>query len=205
MEDLKFTIARNISQLRKINSITQAELAEKLNYSDKAISKWERGESVPDVAVLKQIADMFDVTVDYLLTKDHTEYNKQHRNISKRRYKNRVAVTLMSIVLALGVALTTFVLITMVTGQVRLTWTAFIVAIPVMCIVWLVFNTLWFNRRLNYLIITIIMWSLLTIIYIFTFKAAHLSWLIFLLGIPGQIIIILWSRIKPEKRKYFKK
>ena len=156
MEDLKFTIARNISQLRKINSITQAELAEKLNYSDKAISKWERGESVPDVAVLKQVADMFDVTVDYLLTKDHTEYNKQHRNVSKRRYNNRVAITLMSIVLALGVALTAFVLITMVTGKIRLTWTAFVVAIPVMCIVWLVFNTLWFNRRVNYLIITIL-------------------------------------------------
>lgn len=205
MEDLKFTIARNISQLRKINSITQAELAEKLNYSDKAISKWERGESVPDVAVLKQVADMFDVTVDYLLTKDHTEYNKQHRNVSKRRYNNRVAITLMSIVLALGVALTAFVLITMVTGKIRLTWTAFVVAIPVMCIVWLVFNTLWFNRRLNYLIITIIMWSLLTIIYIFTFNAAHSSWLIFLLGIPGQIIILLWSGMKPIKRKYFKK
>lgn len=202
MEELKFIIARNISQLRKLNSITQAELADKLNYSDKAISKWERGESIPDVAVLKKVADMFDVTVDYLITKDHTEYNKHHRNVSKRRYKNRVAITLMSIVLALGVALCAFVLITMVAGEIKLTWTAFIVAVPVMCIVWLVFNTLWFNNRLNYLIITIIMWSILSIIFVFTFEAAHSSWLIFLLGIPGQLIIFLWSRIRPVRSKF---
>lgn len=71
MEDLKRIIADNIAELRKAVPLTQAELAEKLNYSDKAVSKWERGESIPDVIVLKQIAGIFGVSVDYLLEEVH--------------------------------------------------------------------------------------------------------------------------------------
>ena len=68
MEDLKKIIARNVMDLRRANDMTQLELAEKLNYTDKAVSKWERGESLPDISVLKAIADLFGVKVDYLLT-----------------------------------------------------------------------------------------------------------------------------------------
>ena len=71
--ELKLVIAKNIAALRTARGMTQIELAEKLNYSDKAVSKWERGESIPDVLVLKQIADMHGVTVDYLLTDVHEE------------------------------------------------------------------------------------------------------------------------------------
>ena len=71
MEDLKSIIAENITALRKGSSMTQIELAEKLNYSDKAISKWERGESVPNITVLKSVADIFGVTIDYLITREH--------------------------------------------------------------------------------------------------------------------------------------
>ena len=84
MEELKLIIANNIQILRKRDKLTQAEMAERLNYSDKAISKWERGESVPDVAVLKQIADMFGVKVDWLLTEDHTVEDNLIRETSLR-------------------------------------------------------------------------------------------------------------------------
>ena len=73
MEDLKKIIARNIVDLRRANNMTQLELAEKLNYTDKAVSKWERGESLPDISVLKTIADLFGVKIDYLVTVDHVE------------------------------------------------------------------------------------------------------------------------------------
>ena len=56
MEDLKFTVARNLVQCRRACGYTQLQVAEKLNYSDKAVSKWERGESLPDVAVLTELA-----------------------------------------------------------------------------------------------------------------------------------------------------
>ena len=71
MVDLKPVIAQNITALRQSHKMTQIELAEKLNYSDKAVSKWERGESIPDVIVLKTIADLFGVSLDYLLEEDH--------------------------------------------------------------------------------------------------------------------------------------
>ena len=62
MNELKNIIASNITYLRKQKKLTQAELAQELNYSDKAVSKWERGESVPDIETLKNIAEMFEVT-----------------------------------------------------------------------------------------------------------------------------------------------
>lgn len=70
MEQLRAIIAANISSLRARAGITQQELALKLNYTDKAVSKWERGESVPDIGVLARVAEIFGVTVDYLIT-DH--------------------------------------------------------------------------------------------------------------------------------------
>ena len=68
MQDLKQLIGKNITKLRTSSKLTQAEFAEQLNYTDKAVSKWERGESLPDIVILKQIADMFGVKVDYLLS-----------------------------------------------------------------------------------------------------------------------------------------
>ena len=75
MNDLKQIIASNISKLRKQKKLTQLEFAKALNYSDKAISKWERAESIPDIIILKQIADLFGVTVDYIIN-EHTDNEK---------------------------------------------------------------------------------------------------------------------------------
>ena len=90
MEELKLIIAKNIAELRKKNGMTQAEFAEKLNYSDKAISKWERGESVPDIATLKQIAEMFGVTIDYLLEEDHTKADALMDTLRRDRKRNNI-------------------------------------------------------------------------------------------------------------------
>ena len=73
MEDIRHIVAKNIAELRLLNNMTQMELAEKLNYSDKTISKWERADSSPDISVLVEIADLFGVTLDYLVTAEHTE------------------------------------------------------------------------------------------------------------------------------------
>ena len=70
MEEMRRQIASNLVYLRKKSGMTQQGLAEKLNYSDKAVSKWERGDGLPDVFVLKQIANMYGVTVDDVMTKD---------------------------------------------------------------------------------------------------------------------------------------
>ena len=67
---LRNQIGSNIAAYRKQAGLTQAGLAEKLNYSDKAISKWERGESVPDVLTLMQLGQLFGVTMDALVSSD---------------------------------------------------------------------------------------------------------------------------------------
>ena len=97
MNDLKQIIANNITTLRKAKNLTQLEFAKELNYSDKAISKWERAESIPDVVVLKQIADFFGVTIDYLLN-EHLENEKLIviENKIKSSSLNKVSLSLLS-------------------------------------------------------------------------------------------------------------
>lgn len=197
MDELKATIAANVASLRKAREMTQYELAERLNYSDKAVSKWERGESIPDVKTIKQIADLFSVTVDYLLTRDHPDKKEQPGIISRR---NRLYIMGLSILLVWFVATLIFVVFDL--AQLNLTghWLPFIYAVPVSAVVWLIFNCMWFNRKINWAIISILMWSFLLCLYLTLAVFSSNLWLIFILGIPGQAIIYLWSGIKFKKR-----
>lgn len=211
-DDLKAIIAANISELRKKNGMTQQDLAAKLNYTDKAISKWERGESIPDVMVLKQIADMNGVTVDYFLTDIHeapepVAEEKTEVETTKRRQslRTRGFVTGMSVLLVWIAALVLFIVFDTASLDYRSNWVVFACAVPASFIVWLVMNSIWFNRRRNYLIISLLMWSLLALIYIPILLFAERNlWLIFSLGIPGQAIIIMWSRLKQSGDTYQK-
>ncbi len=209
MEDLKSIIAENITALRKGSSMTQIELAERLNYSDKAISKWERGESVPDITVLKTIADMFGVTVDYLLVREHIsvdqelseeEILKHEREEKKQEKKKRLKkthsiVAAMSVLLVWLIATLLFVILDASLNGTLRHLLVFPYAVVASTIVWLVFNSMWFNKRRNYLIISIMIWAIAVAVHITVLAGGHNLWQIYLLGIPGQIIIALWSII----------
>lgn len=191
--DTKSIIANNIIELRKSKKWTQIELAEKLNYSDKAISKWERAESLPDVTVLQQIAALFSVSVDYLLEEQHNlEANLSHSE-QKHQQRNHLVITLLSTMLVFLIATIVFVVIGVLSINLPI-WMAYVYALPVACIVLIVFNAIWGTRTLNYVFISMLLWSLLLAIYL-TFMDQK-SWLIFLIGIPGQAIILLWTRLK---------
>ena len=204
-DELKPIIASNIADLRKGHGLTQQELASRLNYTDKAISKWERGESIPDVIVLKQIADMFGVTVDYLLCKEHEmppteEIHDQTR--AQQIHRTRGFVTGMSVLLVWLAAVVLFIVFDTASINALSHWFVFACAVPASFIIWLVMNTIWFNRRRNYLIISLLMWSLLILIFVSVMLlTAHNLWLIFLLGLPGQAIIVMWSRLKQNGDK----
>ncbi len=194
MEDLKQIIAKNITDLRREQHLTQAELAERLNYSDKAISKWERGESIPDIAVLKQIADLFSVKVDYLINEDHGDASDVIvKEVTPRTQRRRLAVSLLAVALVWLIATVVFVFLSLALPGVRGLWLTFIYAMPVTCIVGIVFNSLWGRRRMNYVIISVLVWSLLAGLF-FSIPVPGI-WRIFLLGIPAEIIILLWSRL----------
>lgn len=191
MQDLKPIIAKNIADLRRAASMTQIELATRLNYSDKAVSKWERGESIPDVAVLKEIADLFSVKVDYLLTEDHSTAAPEELSPKKRR--DHTVISLLSVSLVWLVATFVFVCMRIALPKMHSLWLAFVYALPVTAIVMLVFNSMWGQPRRNYWIITALVWSALLSVYLS--YPVGMMWLIFLLGIPAQIIIVLWSRL----------
>lgn len=200
MEDLKPIIAKNITTLRQNARWTQSELAERLNYSDKAVSKWERAESIPDVTVLKTIADLFGVTVDDLMRSGNEVVTKgEEMMIRDIRHRNHTVITTLSVLLAWFIATFCFVMLDILGKQMVLRWLPFLYAVPVSMIVWLVFNSIWFNSRRNYLIISLLMWTTLISIVISLLAAGFSAWTLLVLGIPGQVIIFVWSRLKSTK------
>lgn len=205
MEDemLRKLIGLNIAAYRKRLHLTQAGLAEKLNYSDKAVSKWERGESVPDVLTLVQLAELFEVTVNDLVI----DPNKLPENggVVERAMESVVEKTLkrkadkriilgLSALLVWFVALLAFVIVSSI--GIPKSWIAFIYAIPACAIVMLSLRSAWRDFRWNQVLISMIVWGSLLSLYVTLLLYFHLNiWKLFLLGIPGQIAVLLWFRM----------
>lgn len=202
-EKLKKQIGQNIASYRKRMGLTQAGLAEKLNYSDKAVSKWERGESAPDVLTLWQLAELFDITVNELLA----DPNALPENVGaaqrvmeravektlKRKADKRIILGLSSI-LVWFVALFIFVLVS--SFDIPKSWLAFLYAIPADAIVMLSLRSAWRDFRWNQLLISVIMWGCILSLYMTLLVLVSVNmWKLFLLGIPGQIAILLWFRL----------
>ncbi len=212
-EQVKARIGANIAFYRKQSGLTQAQLAEKLNYSDKAVSKWERGESIPDVLTLMQIADQFQVTVDDLLgdvnalPDNPTTLERAMTQVSEkalRRKANKNIILALSTTLVWFVAL--FVFVVFSSFDIPNSGLAFFYAIPVNAIVLLSLRSAWHDFRWNKALISAIVWGSLVSVYasIWAFLEFN-AWKIFLLGIPGQIAIFLWFRmfkqVKEEKHE----
>ena len=198
MTDLKVVIAKNIVSLRQSAKLTQSDLAYKLNYSDKAISKWERAESMPDITVLKAIADLFAVPVDYLVQEVHEDIVPVFHASSPAPHKkrNHIIITLLSILIVCFLATLSFVTLDMTLPAHWARYLVFLYSLPISCIVWLVFNSIWFDARRNYFIISLMMWSAIASIVLTLYACNVSSWQILLLGIPGQTAICLWSRLQ---------
>ena len=200
MDDLKKVAAENITRLRTSMNLTQAQLGEKLNYSDKSISKWERGESVPDVFVLKKIADLAGVTVDYIITPHTSDEEVKAEKKTGRRYSRRfITLTVLAGIWALAVLI--FVVLWLC-GIVY--WLTFVYAIPVSLITLLVLNSVWGDRSWNLYIVSGLVWGIICSVYLSALQ--YNWWQLFLLGIPAQIIIIFAFSIKrkPKEQKQSK-
>ena len=211
MNALKEIIAKNLIKFRKKSGLTQLELAEKLKYSDKNISKWERGEAVPDVIILKQLADMYNTKVDdfFIENSGNTEvlFNQNKRIKTRKMTKKQSLITLLSVSIVWLVATVFFGIFSNINAMAGHAWYVFIVALPVSCIVALVFSSLWCTNLLNAIIVSMLIWfSALTIFIIFSF--VNNMWLIFIVAIPLQFLDILWfvfrkvsSNIKKQDTK----
>ena len=209
-EKLKYQLGANIVAYRKRSGLTQARLAERLNYSDKAVSKWERGESMPDVLTLVQLAELFDITVDELLRDpneipEHTSGRIEHamevavEKTLKRKANKRVILGLSSL-LVWFVALLVFVVVSSL--DIPRSWIAFLYAIPADAIVQLSLRSAWRDFRWNKTLISIIMWGGLLSLYASLKLFVHVDiWKLFLLGIPGQLAVLLWFRMYGKSKK----
>ena len=207
-EKLKSQIGTNIAAYRKRGGWTQAELAEKLNYSDKAVSKWERGESVPDVLTLAALAECLGITVNDLLH-DPNELPENTGAVQqamgqmvektlKRKANKRIILALSSI-LVWFVALLIFVILD--TVGVGKSWLAFFYAIPANAIVLLSLRSAWREFRWNRALISMIMWGSILSLYMTLLVLLRFNaWKIFLLGIPGQAAILLWFRLFRQEK-----
>ena len=182
-EKVKKTIAENIVRYRRECNLTQAELAEKIHYSDKSVSKWERADGVPDIFVLVMLAELFGVTVNDLLTEKH---RKSHRAAPKLK---RSIITLMSAGLVWLVAAVVFFAFKVAFPDLPRIWLAFIYAIPAMFIVTLVLSALF-----SYLSVCGIVWGVALSVDI-SLNVPNVS-LIYIIAAVLQVLIALWWLMK---------
>ena len=211
-EKLKYQIGANIAAYRKRFGLTQAGLAEKLNYSDKAVSKWERGESIPDVLTLVHLSEQFEITVGDLLqdpnelpgnpgTLEQAMTNESEKALKRKANKNIILA--LSSTLVWFVALFAFVALSSFDFLDKYSCLLFFYAIPANAIVVLSLRSAWHDFRWNKALISIIVWGSLLSIYVTILTAfGYNFWKLFLLGILGQIAIFLWFRMfRPTKSK----
>ena len=203
MDDLKIIVGKNLSALRKKRKLTQLELAEKMNYSDKAVSKWEQGATMPDLETLKQLCDFYGVTLDYLTDPENIE--NPHVDVSKQKVLlvNHIIITcLLGMVIWMAATLT-FVYPLLFLHKTTSYWPVFVWAVPLSAFVMLFCNRLYFKREkvVTLIGVSILIWSTLSGVFLhfmfFTDQGTNL-WLCFLLGIPLQAMIALWFAIRKK-------
>ena len=179
---LRKTVAKNIAAYRKAHHDTQLDLATKLNYSDKSVSKWERGESLPDVYILSQIADLYGVSVSALIGEI------QPPKESKPHY--HMFILLLSLALTLAVATLLFSMF-MICKVPYPAWMFFVYALPVCSIICIVFTSLWWGILWQGVSVSALIWTLGLSLYL-SFELENVS-LIFLVCAALQVLTVLWE------------
>ncbi|MBQ4048116.1 MAG: helix-turn-helix transcriptional regulator [Clostridia bacterium] len=197
MEDLKLIFASNLIRLRTSAGLKQSELGEQLNYSDKSISKWERAEALPDAAVLKRMAEIFGVTIDYLLS-DHDQWEAptDDHGVKELTFSTRI-VTALAIAAIWTLATMLFVILWLANDTAI--WRIFVWTLPITLIVLLVLNSVWNEGRKNRFIVSALVLSLILLLYL-TFLERQ-PWQLFLIAAPALLIVYLSFHIKKRWRK----
>ena len=190
MQLTRETIAENIAKLRRANKLTQAELAERLNYSDKAVSKWERGDSIPDVLVLAEIAELFSVTVDYFLH-EHSDAEPKPRLESNKK-RTRITIFLTACVALYAVAVLIYFILSETLADTSWLWKLFVFPLPFISLIYIVFSAIWARSKIHVCIgVSALLWTALLTVYVFVFSLVQ-AWMLFVIGAPLQAIIIFW-------------
>ncbi len=202
MEKLGTIIGTNLTFLRKKAGLTQLEFGEKFNYSDRTVSKWELGDIIPSVEVLKSIADFYGVTVDFIL-KEHAS-DKDFFSIVKKvpDVGNKITVTALIVIILYAIAVTIHIasIFDMHTSDmhVNLWWTVYMWMVPVSALIIAVSSKKLFkSNKLMFIWISVAVWTILISAFVTAyFTKNNFYWYLFFIGVPVQIAIILMMRLR---------
>ena len=203
MENIEKIFSKNLTKYRTLMGLKQSELAKKINYSDKSISKWERGEGLPDLKATSKLCEIFGITIDDMLKENDDHSGKISKTIMFKN-KKHFLTTLISASLVWLVATIVYVSLLIFQAEGRI-WLPFIFAIPISAIVFLIFSSIWGNNLHKFLSVSCLLWG---VILSLTLSIPHSRiWFICEIGGVCQIIVILWFsllRLKSKREKQTK-
>ncbi len=196
LSELKLVVASNLIKLRTGAGLTQAELGAKLNYSDKTISKWERGEAIPDAFVLTQLAELFGVTVDNILS-SHDKWQPTDVPEEEHSYSTDMIIA-VAVIGVWTLALTAFVALWLVD---LIYWQIFAAALPASVLVYMILICV-FNKK-QYLEYVIAAFVLSVFVALFLLLPGY-PWQLFLIAVLAEVIVFLSCNIRRRPHRHRK-
>ena len=198
-EKIKQNIAKNITNLRKQKGLTQADLASALAYSDKSVSKWERGDGIPDVLVLCKLSELFGVSVNDLLSE-----NAEIKVPEKKPYmSSRIIIPLLSVGLIFLIFSVVFLCFRIFFPEFSKAWLFFIFALPLSCIPLTVFSCIWWDLPQRFVSVTALTWTVVLFLRL-TFEISGID-NIFITASIFQVLVILWFILRHRSKRRKKK
>ncbi len=190
MDDLKEIIAANLTRLRQQAGLTQLQLAEMLNYSDKAVSKWERGESIPDLRILIRLAEIYHITLDDIVRKPHEQLVKPKLNLAKKH----LLIALLSVGLVWVIATGVFMILYYIAPLRRESYLSYVCAPFVSGVVLLAFSCVWGNRLQMTASASLVLWSIILVVHAFLWRYSPdiAIWPFYVVAAGVELLIIGW-------------
>lgn len=199
MRDVRPIISKNLALLRKEKGLTQAELAQKFNYSDKAVSRWEHGDTLPDVNVLCELCDFYGITLADLTDEDCSSKKQEATKFSKEMRIYKIWRCILSSAFIWLLATTVFIYASTVMGKSGM-WVLFIWSVPLSCLAFLFFGKNIFNNLVHFILDSVIMWTLIaSVFFTIMITTGYVFWQLFLIGIPLELILFLTYKMKKYK------
>lgn len=204
--ELRQIISRNITTLRKQCGLTQAGLAEKLSYSDKSVSKWERGDGLPDIYVLTQMAALFEVTVNEIISESKPAPALPAIKPEEINRRRRILLTALSSGLVWFIATLVFFFLKVFMPETRMLWMTFIYAIPISAIVVVIYASMWWGFIMRASSVSVLVWSLTVCVHLTAAIPANIKNMTLIYAAAGvfQVLVILWYLYLMTKRNKMK-
>ena len=186
MEELNKIVAENLVSLRTKCGYTQLQVAEKINYSDKSVSKWERGDAIPDIPVMLQLSKLYGVSLDDMVKKHEKEQIKpKEKNLllSKQTLISTIAFVFVWLLATIG-----FAAVYGFFDLVDQAYLSFIVAIPVSFLVINIMSFFWYPYFISAIFSSIFIWT--AMLAITQCIPGINMWLLYIVAIPMQLLVI---------------